>query len=71
MTDAPARKFVPLNVTGTVAPGPPLDGAIEFSPGAGEVTVNVTGALVPPEVVTLTLRPPGVAPEAIVNVAVI
>ena len=33
VTVAPARKFVPVRVTGTVAPWTPLDGAIAVRPG--------------------------------------
>src|SRR5712692_1033781 len=69
----PAMKLVPVSVTGNEVPATPLGGLIEVSVG-GEVeealTVKVTVPLVPPEVVTLTLREPVAAFVAIVNVAV-
>ena len=70
-TVAPARKFVPVRVTGTEAPWMPLEGAMEVRVGAAALTVKTTAAVVPPEVVTVTLRAPGVAVAEIVRVAVI
>jgi hypothetical protein len=71
-TVAPERKLAPVRVTvDTVAPWGPLVGLIELTLGAGGLTVNVTGGLVPLAVVTLTLAGPSAAIEAMVNVAVI
>ena len=64
-------KFVPVRVTGTLAPWTPLAGAIAVRVGAAALTVKTTGAVVPPVVVTVTLRAPVVAVAAMVNVAVI
>ena len=53
---APATKFVPISVTGTLVPAVPLDGLTELSVGAGGgFTVKVTLLLVPPLVITVTL----------------
>jgi hypothetical protein len=70
---APAIKFAPVSVTGTLLPAPPLFGLIEVRTGAGavDVTVNATPLLVPPVEVTVTLSDPSVAFDAIPNVAVI
>ena len=54
-TLAPATKFVPVSVTGTLVPTVPLDGLTELSAGAGGFTVKVTLLLVPPLVVTVTV----------------
>jgi len=48
-------KFVPISVTGTLAPRKPEEGLTEVNPGAAPVTVNVFDRLVLPDVVTLTL----------------
>src|SRR4051794_5345106 len=53
---APVR-FVPASVTATVAPWLPAAGVMVVSVG-GAVTVKVTALLVPPTVVTVTLRGP-------------
>ena len=71
VTVAPARKFVPVRVTGTVAPWAPLDGAMAVRVGAALLTVKTTAPLVPPAVVTVTLRAPVAALAEIVRVAVI
>ena len=67
---APVR-FVPLKVTGTVAPRAPEVGATELSVGAGGLTVKVTALLVPPAAVTVMLRAPVAALASITRVAVI
>src|SRR4051812_13266057 len=54
-TAAPAMKFVPVRVTGTVAPCTPLDGAIAVRVGGAAVTVKTAAPVVPPVVVTVTL----------------
>lgn len=64
----PARKSVPVRVTGTVVPRAPVGGLMEVNVGAGAPTVNVTGPPVPAGVVTETLRAPRVASDAILNV---
>ena len=54
---APATKFVPVSVTGTLCPCTPLFGLIEVSVGGvggARFTVNGCAPLVPPEVVTVT-----------------
>ena len=66
---APVR-FEPAMVTGTTAPWLPLSGVIEVNEGAG-LTVKVTGLLVPPAAVTVTLCAPVGAVPAMVKVAVI
>jgi hypothetical protein len=70
-TVAPETKLVPVSVTGILEPGAPALGPIPVSVGAGGLIMKGTGALVPPEVVTVTLVAPSVALPAIVNVAVI
>ena len=45
-TVAPDTKFVPVRVTGTLAPWTPLAGLIEVRVGGGGFTVNVAGPLV-------------------------
>ena len=52
-------------------PTVPEDGETDVSVGAPAVTVKGAVPLVPPEVVTVTLRAPVAAPAAMVNVAVI
>ena len=69
LTVAPATKFVPVNVTGTLFPAVPLVGLMEVRVGAGGFTVNVTAPLVPADVVTVTFLVPAIAFEAIANVA--
>ena len=67
-------KLVPLRLTDTVAPLLPDDGVMEVSVGAalgGAVTVKVRAAVVPPAVVTVTLREPVLAAAAMVKVALI
>src|SRR6202030_2210411 len=68
---APATKCVPVSVTATLWPCPPLFGLIEVSVGGARFTVNGCAPLVPPEVVTVTFRAPVGALPAMVNVAVI
>ena len=66
-------KFVPVNVTCTVAPCAPDAGFSEIRVGADDapVTVKVCAPLVPADVATVTFLEPTVAPAAIWNVAVI
>jgi hypothetical protein len=72
LTDAPVMKLVPVRVTGTVAPCAPLGGARAVRVGVlPPETVKVAAPLVPYGVVTLMLRAPTVALEAMVRVAVI
>ena len=72
LTVAPDRKFAPVKVTDTAAPCTPLLGVMEVRVGPGsELTLKVTGTLVPTEVVTVTLVGPAGAVAAIVKVAVI
>ena len=64
---APTTKFVPVIVT---VPDPPCtaeDGVRLAIVGAMLLTVNVAAELVPPAVVTVTVCPPAVAFDAIVN----
>jgi hypothetical protein len=70
---APATKFVPVRVTGTLVPRTPALGLIETRVGIEPVGVmlKVAGPLVPPAVVTVTLKDPAEALSAIVNVAAI
>jgi hypothetical protein len=67
---APVMKFVPVSVTFTFVPAIPLVGVIAVSVGSGGLTVNITVPVVPPAVVTDTVRAPSVAPAVIVNVAI-
>src|ERR1700675_1136380 len=62
-------RLVPVRVTGTAVPLAPDVGEIEVS--TGPTTVNVTGPLTPPAVVTVTVLPVIAAVFAMVNVAVI
>src|SRR6267142_6357840 len=74
LTASPAaEKFVPVSVTATVLPRDPVIGEIEVSVGVGGLatTVKVTGAVVPPEVLTVTVRAPKVALPAITKLVVI
>jgi hypothetical protein len=64
-------KFVPVIVTGTVAPLTPDVGAIEVRVGAAGLTTKVTALLVPPAVVTVMFWAPVAAPGAITRFAVI
>jgi hypothetical protein len=67
---APETKWVPLSVIGTDAPAPITTGSTLPSVGTGGTTVKVNPALlVPPVVVTETLRAPSAASPAIVSVA--
>jgi hypothetical protein len=52
---APAMKFAPVKVTGTLLPAPPLAGLIELRSGTTEITVNVTPLLFIPPEITLTV----------------
>src|ERR1041384_3373266 len=54
-TVAPLTKLEPVRITGTLAPTMPPVGLIPVSVGAGGLMVKVTGALVPLELVTVTL----------------
>src|SRR2546426_6290519 len=70
-TLAPLAKLVPVSATATLVRRAPLAGLTEESVrGAGRSTVKVTAALVPPGVVTVTLRAPAAAVPAIVNVVI-
>ena len=60
-----------MRVTGTVSPWTPLEGAMAVRAGAAALTVKGTAEVVPPAVVTVTLRAPVAAVAAMVNVAVI
>jgi hypothetical protein len=51
-TVAPEAKFVPVSVTGTLAPCAPLFGLTEVSVGPRGLTVNGTVLLVAAEVLT-------------------
>jgi hypothetical protein len=70
-TVAPATKFAPVRVTGTLMPWSPLAGLTDVSVGAGGFTVNTAGPLVPPLVVTVMLAAPAAALAPVVSVAVI
>ena len=61
-------KLVPVRVTATTVPRPPLLGVIEVS--AGPTTVNVTALLVVPLTVTVMLWAPSVVVAAMLSVAV-
>jgi hypothetical protein len=66
-------KLLPFSETATVAPLLAETGVIEVRVGralGGAVTVNVLAVVVPPDVVTVTLRAPVAAAVPIVNVAV-
>jgi len=65
-----APKFVPVIVTGTLAPCAPDVGESEVIVGAGAFTANVV-ALVPPLVVTVTFATPTGAAGLTANVAMI
>ena len=52
---APEMKFVPVSVTGTLAPGAPEEGLIDVRVGVRFRTVKVTEPLFPLVVVTLTV----------------
>src|SRR5258708_25728858 len=67
---APATKFVPVSVTGTVLPRMPLVGLIEVSVGAGGVMLNADGGDVPPGVVTVTFTDPAGAAAPMTKLAV-
>ena len=71
LTVAPAMKFVPVRVTGTLAPCVPLEGLMFDRVGAGVLMVNDTGELLPLEVDTVTLVAPVAALAAMAKVAVI
>jgi hypothetical protein len=70
-TVAPEAKLVPASVTVKLEPATPLEGLIEESVGGPREMVNGTAAVVPPDVVTVTLAAPVEALEPILNVAVI
>jgi hypothetical protein len=70
-TAAPATKFAPVSVTGTLVPWSPLAGLTDTSTGAGKFTVNTAGPLVPPLVVTATFAAPIAALAPIVSVTLI
>jgi hypothetical protein len=67
---APVTKLVPVIETLTDVPRTPLDGVRLTAVGAGGVTVSVCEPVVPPVVVTVTVRPPRAASLAAVNLAV-
>ena len=64
---APATKLVPVNVIVCVPVCAPVVSDSAPSVGEARPTVKVCTLLVPPAVVTATLRAPGSAPAAIVN----
>lgn len=68
---APETKLVPVNVIATLEPCGALDALRDVIVGAGGFTVKVTGALVAPATVTVTLALPSAAAAAILKVAVI
>lgn len=68
-TTAPVR-FEPVNVTATLVPRMPDVGLMLENVGGG-MTVKITALLWPPVVVTLMLRAPVVALDAITRVVVI
>jgi hypothetical protein len=61
---APGTNPAPDSVTLTVVPAPPDDGVIDVSDGLGAPTANGCAPLVPPVVVTVTLRAPSSAPAS-------
>jgi hypothetical protein len=70
---APATKLVPVKVTPTAFPATPVFGCTSVNVGGcagGACTVNVCALLVPPVVVTVTLRAVAAAFAAMVNVTV-
>src|SRR5262249_60093417 len=67
----PGTKSVRVGVTLTLVFCAPVFGDTLVSLGAGPVIVKVLAALVPPLVITVTLRAPSVASDAMANVAVI
>ena len=71
MIEAPERKLLPVNVTGTLEPAAPATGEIPERTGAGAETVKGTGPLVPEAVTTLMFRAPNGAFSAMAKVAVI
>jgi hypothetical protein len=70
-TVAPETKLVPASVTLKLDPATPLLGVIEVSVGEAWEIVNGTAALLPPEVLTVTLAAPTVAFAAMLKVAVV
>ena len=64
-TVAPETKLVPVKVTAAAVPFWPLVGDMETRDGVAALTVKFTVPVVPPEVVTATVRAPRVAPEEI------
>jgi len=71
LTVAPETKFVPVRVTGTLAPCAPLVGLMALRVGAAGLTVKTTAAEVPFAVVTVTLAGPVAAVAPIAKLAVI
>ncbi len=69
---APTTKLVPVSVTATVLPWVPRFGETPVSVGAAVagLTVKVCPPLVPPAVVTVTVRAPAVAAGSITKLAV-
>src|SRR2546422_92194 len=63
VTALTSLRFVPVRVTETLVPRTPVLGAIEVR--LGPPTVNVTGLLIPPGVVTLTFLAPSTVVGAI------
>ena len=66
----PDTKLLPVKVTFTLPPGGAALGLIEVRVGVSRVTVKLTGLVVPPKVVTVTVAEPD-ALAAMANVAVI
>jgi hypothetical protein len=67
---APDWKFVPVSVTVCDPPCAPVVGLSDVSVGVGGLTVKVWVPLVPPAVVTVTVRALSVALDAMVKSAV-
>ena len=70
-TEAPERKLEPLRVTEKEEPTRPLEGLMEAREGGAALTEKEEGEVVPPEVVTVTLKVPREALAAMEKVAVI
>src|SRR5260370_36708635 len=71
VTVAPATKFAPLSVIGTLPPWAPVEGLTDVRMGIGGFTVKGTRLLVPPLVATVTFATPRAASAAMARVAVI
>jgi hypothetical protein len=67
---APPPEYVSV-IVGVVEAVAPSDGVTAIAELDDELIAKVTAAVVPPGVVTVTLKEPVAAPDAITNVAVI